>query len=270
MVEVPACEFTMGADADVGFEACKKYYIGSEDECERSWYEDEEPEHTVYVDAYYMDKYEVTNAEYAEFLNEKGNQTEGDVTWLDLGDYALIEYSGNQFKTKSGFAKHPVVDVTWYGAKAYCEWAGKRLPTEAEWEKAARGTDGRKYPWGNTFDGSRVNFCDTNCGFGHANKDYDDGYKRTAPVGSYPSGVSPYGVYDMAGNVWEWTSSHYESYPYDKTDGREDMTLTNVERLVLRGGSWVNDGSIVRTPNRVGWDPVGSYYIIGIRCSRSY
>ncbi len=108
MVEVPAGEFTMGADADVGFEACKKYYIGREDECERSWYEDEEPEHTVYVDAYYMDKYEVTNAEYAEFLNEKGNQTEGDVTWLDLGDYELIEYSGNQFKTKSGFAKHPV------------------------------------------------------------------------------------------------------------------------------------------------------------------
>ncbi len=237
MVEVPAGEFTMGSE---------------------SGDDDEKPVHTVYLETYYIDKYEITNEQYAEFLNDKGNQTEGNVTWLDIeDDDALIEYSSNQFKTKSGFAKHPVVEVTWYGARAYCEWAGKRLPTEAEWEKAARGTDGRIYPWGDEEPTKEL------CNFGMNVGD-------TTPVGKYPKGVSPYGVHDMAGNVWEWTSSHYESYPYNKTDGREDVTLTNVEHLVLRGGSWYDDGSDVRTPIRDWWIPDDSDFSNGFRCSRSY
>ena len=130
MVLIPAGEFTMG----------------SEDSNADS---DEAPEHTVYLDAYWIYKHEVTNAQYAEFMNDQGNQTEDGVTWLDSGeDDARIHQSSGDWIPDSGYGDHPVVEVSWYGAQAYCEWAGGRLPTEAEWEKAARGTDGRTYPWG--------------------------------------------------------------------------------------------------------------------------
>jgi len=130
MVLVPAGPFLMGstdADPDAA--------------------DDEQPQHEVVLDAFYIDQTEVTNAEFCRFLNDKGNQEEGGVTWLELdSDYCLIERSGGQFVPKSGYADHPVIEVSWYGARAYARWAGKRLPTEAEWEKAARGTDGRIYP----------------------------------------------------------------------------------------------------------------------------
>ena len=130
---------------------------------------------------FYIDKYEVTNAQYASFLNKKGNQSEGGVTWLeDDSEYVLIERRGNQFTPKSGYGDHPVIEVSWYGAKSYCEWAGKRLPTEEEWQQACQGRDGRKYPWGNSF------------GSGNANIDAGDGYKRTSPVGSFPVSMIAY------------------------------------------------------------------------------
>jgi formylglycine-generating enzyme required for sulfatase activity len=256
MVRVPAGEFTMGSDADVGFEACKKYYIGHESECKREWYEDEEPVHTVYLDEFYIDKYEVTNVQYRECV-EAGKCTAP--TECDFGEPTYND---------SDKANHPVVCVNWEMSKNYCEWADKRLPTEAEWEKAARGTDGRVYPWGNEFDGSKVNFCDQNCEFDWANKEYDDGYVRTSPVGSYELGKSPYGVYDMAGNVWEWTSSEYKDYPYRTDDGREDLTRTDVLR-VLRGGSWYDFAYSVRAPNRYGDNPDDTYDYLGFRCLRS-
>ncbi|MBN1922754.1 MAG: SUMF1/EgtB/PvdO family nonheme iron enzyme, partial [Anaerolineae bacterium] len=165
MVYVPAGEFQMGS----------------------TQYDDEQPVHTVALDGFWLDRTEVSNAQYAAFLSATGNQSEGGATWLDSTDEdCLIEQVGNTFRPKSGYAQHPVIEVTWYGAATYCEWAGGRLPTEAEWEYAARGPEGLTYPWGNTFDGTRLNFCEKNCNYDWADKSVDDGYKFTAPVGSYP------------------------------------------------------------------------------------
>jgi len=255
MVLVSAGEFTMGASADVGFEACKKLYIGHESDCKREWYTPEEPAHKVTLDAFYIDKYEVTNGKYAECV-KAGKCTEPG----EKKSFTRNSYYGN-----AEYNDYPVIYVDWTQAKTYCEWRGGRLPTEAEWEKAARGTDGRTYPWGNEFDGTKVNFCDKNCTYDWANKNYDDGYADTAPVGNYPSGASPYGAMDMAGNVWEWVSSEYKPYPYKADDGRED--LTNVKNVkVLRGGSWGYNGDNVRAMNRYRYGTDIRDYDIGFRC----
>ncbi|MDM8531743.1 SUMF1/EgtB/PvdO family nonheme iron enzyme [Anaerolineales bacterium HSG25] len=236
MVHVPAGEFSMGSDR----------------------YDDEKPIHTVYLDEYYIDTYEVTNAQFAQFLNDKGNQTEEGTTWLDIGDSdSLIEQSGGSFQAKAGFANHPVIEVTWFGAKAYCEAQGKRLPTEAEWEKAARGTDGRIYPWGEGIDSGKAN--------------YNQNVGQTTEVGSYSSGVSPYGAHDMAGNVWEWVQDCYDESYYSSSPSRNPInnSCSNSEKKVLRGGSWYNLDSSVRAANRVRRDPANTSYLDGFRCLRS-
>jgi formylglycine-generating enzyme required for sulfatase activity len=226
MVHVPAGEFTMGSDAGEG---------------------DEKPVHTVYVDAYYIDKYEVTNAQYAVCVTAGGCTAPSNAS-----SFTRESYYGDQT-----YNNYPVIYVNWNQAKAYCEWSGKRLPTEAEWEKAARGTDALTYPWGNeepTCD--RLNY-NTSC------------VGDTSAVGSYASGVSPYGAYDMAGNVWEWTSSEYKAYPYQAEDGREDLTRTDVLR-VLRGGSWLHGANSVRASLRDWSDPSFTHYVfLGFRCLRS-
>jgi len=143
---------------------------------------------------------------------------------------------------------HPVVQVTWYEAQAFCRWVGGRLPTEAEWEYAARGPEGTIFPWGNELDGVRLNFCDANCASAWAEQDVDDGYEGTAPVGSYPQGASWCGAQDLAGNVWEWTASLYRPYPYQADDVREDPTSTGSR--VLRGGAFGSRRAGVRTTYR--------------------
>ena len=175
---------------------------------EESWIDNAKPVHTVYLDAYYIDETEVTNEQYCRFLNsEKYREDEyrGGYMCLDIDStFCLIEKDGNTYKPKSGYEKHPVIMVTWRGAAAYAQWAGVRLPTEAQWEKAARGgLVGKKYPWGDSEpDGSNANFADKNTDYDMRDKNVDDGYERTAPVGNYtPNG---YGLFDMAGNVWEW------------------------------------------------------------------
>jgi serine/threonine-protein kinase len=244
MVYVPAGEFEMGSNS----------------------YDDEQPVHTVALDGFWIDKHEVTNAQFAAFLNEKGNHREGGTTWLALGsDDCLIEESGGEFQPKSGYADHPVVEVSWYGARAYAEWVGGQLPSEAEWEYAARGSEGQIYPWGNEFDGTRLNFCDVNCTSSYRATGYDDGYEETAPVGSFPDGASWCGALDMAGNVWEWVADWYDGDYYARSPSENPGGPEYGSVRVVRGGAFVNSEYHVRCAYRYNGHPHDRYNHLGFR-----
>jgi formylglycine-generating enzyme required for sulfatase activity len=249
MVYVPAGQFQMGSA-----------------ENDPDAFDNEKPQHTVYLDAFWIDQTEVTNAQFAAFLNEQGNQTQGRTTWLQLeSEYCLIEQVSGEYRPKSGYDDHPVVVVSWYGADAYCAWVGARLPTEAEWEYAARGPDGYIYPWGDTFDGERLSFCDANCTYDWKNTDYDDGYAKTAPVGSFEAGASWCGALDMAGNVWEWVSDWYDNH-YPSAPQTNPTGPATGGSKVLRGGSWSYVSNIVRSASRNGNRPSDGYGNMGFRC----
>ena len=216
-------------------------------------YSDEFPQHSVTLDDFWIDQTEVANAQFAAFLNDQGNQTEGGVTWLDLdSDYCLIEQVGGQYRPKSGYADHPVIEVSWYGVDAYCKWVGAQLPTEAQWEYAARGEQGYIYPWGND-----APTCER--------AQFGDCSGRTVPVGSLPDGASWCKALDMAGNVWEWTADWYGSYssasqtnPTGPVDG---------SYKVLRGGSFYNNWVSVRVADRSYGTPDYRYSYFGFRCA---
>jgi formylglycine-generating enzyme required for sulfatase activity len=232
IVYVPAGEFFRGsADKDRDAEA------------------NEKPQRTVDVDAFWIDRTEVTVAQFRVFVQATGYRTTAEQKgWA----YAYVESAGEWQKVTGADWRHPfgpesdaednhpVVQVSQADAAAYCTWVGGSLPGEAQWEKAARGTDGRIYPWGDDFDGTRLNYCDSRCGGERA---FDDGYKYTAPVGSYPTGASPYGVLDMAGNVWEWTTSR-----------------------MLRGGSWNHNQAGMRAAYRLEASPDTCVDNFGFRC----
>jgi serine/threonine-protein kinase len=167
----------------------------------------------------------------------------------------------------AGLEDHPVVQVSWNDASAYCFWAGRRLPTEAEWELAARGTDARIFPWGDfSASGNLLNFADSRLNADFSNMDVDDGYEFTSPVGSYPEGASPYGVMDMAGNVWEWVFDYYgEAYYRSSPSSNPDGPSTGMFRGI-RGGSWSNSPALNRAAYRGKADPNHSYDKIGFRC----
>ena len=271
MVYVPAGEFEMGSDdedVDNVLPLCNEYT----GDCEREWFGDEQPKHSVALDAFEIDQTEVTNAQFAVFLNERGNQEEGGVTWLDLdAEYCPIERVGGEFRPKSGYADHPVVEVSWYGAAAYCEWAGARLPTEAEWEYAARGRQGAVYPWGDEFDCSRGNFDDE-----RQVNDYVvpggegcDGYDRTAPVGSFPAGASWCGALDLAGNILEWVADWFDADYYERSPTHNPLGPEEGDHKVLRGGSWGDDPVYVRGAMRWIGRPIGRVDDGGFRCARS-
>jgi serine/threonine-protein kinase len=230
MVYVPAGKFTMGSPEGEG-------------------YDDEYPQHTYYLDDFWIDQTEVTNAQYCKCV--------------EAGACEPLENCSDD--PNYGAGNHPAVCVSWDQAMAYAEWVGGRLPTEAEWEKAAGGTDGREYPWGNEFDGTRLNFCDKSCLRRWRDANVDDGYEHTAPVGSYPAGASPYGVLDTAGNVYEWTHSAYEEYPYDSEDGREDVSAEEVVRRVVRGGDFDEDAEGVRCARRLNYYPFSLNRTVGFR-----
>ncbi len=219
--------------------------------------EDEKPRHQVVVAEFFMDRTKVTNAQFARFMNEKGARAASGQRWYDTDDGdARIHRRNGLWAADVGHERHPVVEASWHGALAYCNWLGKRLPSEAEWEKAARGTDGRKYPWGNDAPSkNRAHF--------------GGGWNELKPVGEFPKGASPYGLLDMAGNGWEWVSSAYLPYPYDATDGREDLSRDLIRGT--RGGGHDSSAAELTTTNRgrhVSRNPRGGHHNIGFRCAR--
>jgi iron(II)-dependent oxidoreductase len=216
MVLVPAGEFWMGSEED----------------------DDEKPRHRVYLDAYYIDKYAVTNILYERFMSAANRGTP--LFWDD---------------SKFNGPSQPVVGVTWHDADAYCKWAGKRLPTEAEWEKAARGTDGRKYPWGDQWDPSRANSAESKLG-------------KSTPVGSYPGGASPYGALDMTGNVWHWVADWYDKDYYKHGPETNPRGAESGQSRVLRGGAWYLNPIYLRSAYRFSWPPHLRNGHYGFRCAK--
>ena len=247
-VYVPAGEFLMGTN---DIEAKREISGG------RAY--PEIPQFTYYLDAFWIDKYEVTNKQYKSCM-DAGACSEPH----RIGSYTYPDYFTNPV-----YDNYPAVWVTWFQATDYCAWAERRLPTEAEWEKAARGTDGGKYPWGNDpYTADKANICDVNCTRTHSLPEFDDGYPDLAPVGSYPAGVSPYGGLDMAGNAWEWNSTEIREYPYDANDGREDPGGIDIERG-WRGSSWANGLWWLRSSVRYHALDFYSWYVLGFRCASS-
>jgi sulfatase modifying factor 1 len=232
MILVPAGSFPMGVpkgDRDGG--------------------RDEYPRHEVMLDSYYIDIYEVTHGRYAEFVKATGHRTPENpkypkrTLWSDHLSDSLSE--------------RPVINVDWQDADAYCRWAGKRLPTEAEWEKAARGTDDRRFPWGNVEPTHKhLNF----------NQQWQ-GEKTLMPVGSYEAGKSPFGAYDMAGNVWEWVSDWYDPLYYEKSPGVNPKGPDSGTYKVLRSSGWSVETPLVRLFTRVKSDPTNRNDSTGFRCA---
>jgi iron(II)-dependent oxidoreductase len=218
---------------------------------------DERPAHEIVLPAYAIDRFPVTNAQFADFLNAVGPVNGRGERLYDVDDPdARIHRVRGKWTADKGYERHPLVEVSWAGARDYCAWRGKRLPTEAEWEKAARGTDARRYPWGNAPpDGTRARF--------------GSGWNETAPVDSFPAGASPSGVREMAGNVWEWVSSAYRPYPYRADDGREDPVAGPVRGT--RGGGHDASAAEITTTQRgsgLSRNPRSGHHNIGFRCAR--
>lgn len=253
---VSAGEFGMGGTVDAALTECQKLYIGGA--CEPNWFSDEVPAHIVFLDAFYMDKYEVSIKSYRVCIDDGGCEPP-----MNANSNARSGYYDNP-----QFDNYPVINVDWYMATAYCEWRGARLPTEAEWEKAARGTDGRIYPWGNAFDGVNTNFCDSNCSKDGANREFDDGYADTAPVDYYTDGVSVYGIFNLAGNVWEWVSDWYGETYYASSLANNPSGPSSGGARVVRGGSWNDFGDVVRTLNRNWVRAAFANDALGFRCAR--
>lgn len=230
MILIPAGTFTMGRN---------------------DGHKSERPAHKVKLEAFYIDRYPVTQAEYQCFVQETAHSMPCyKVEWADQ------EYNWDaETRTPPGDKlDHPVVMVSWEDAIAYTMWAQKRLPTEAEWERAARGTEGRLWPWGNEFDRGRCNCAEINIG-------------RTTSVYRFsPYGDSMEGVADLVGNVWEWTSSVHRPYPYDATDGREGPIVSGWR--TLRGGSWFNDMTRTTATARLDGDFL-FFTNVGFRCAIS-
>jgi len=211
---------------------------------------DEKPVHKVYLDAYYMCRYEVTNQEYYKFWEATGKHTPE--SFAD--EYGVSTWPGRAMK----FPRHPVVGVTWHDAVAYAEWVGMRLPTEAEWEKAARGPTSRLWPWGN----SLRPYANTWNG--------KDGYDNSiAPAGAYPDGKSYYGVMDMAGNVWEWTADWYSETYYFHSPERNPRGANMRSWRVIRGGSWSDNMNRCTTTFRFYFYPSLKTSFIGFRLAKT-
>jgi sulfatase modifying factor 1 len=216
----------------------------------------DETTHNLFVEGFYIQAYEVTNRQYASFLNANGNQVEGGSSWLKAGDREVrVHQVDGVWGTDASYEEYPVIEESWYGASAYCAWIGGRLPTEAEWEKAARGgLEGGRYPWGDQ---------DPVCDLGAVNgAEYSLCPGRARPVGEF--GANGYGLYDMAGNVWEWTGSCHQDYPEHVNDG--DVDPESGCSFVLRGGCWGSNAGTIQVFSRSWSLPLAHDHHLGFRC----
>lgn len=244
MVLIPAGEFQMGTDsAEIPqlVQWAKKW----DPDVRTTIFRDETPRHTVYLAAFYIDKYEVTVGQYKKFIKATGYHAPG---WSSVSKHSPTD-------------KHPIMGVSWEHAQTYCKWAGKRLPTEAEWEKAARGgLVGRKYPWGDEISHDYANY------YGTGGRDrWGEG---NAPVGSFPP--NGYGLYDMAGNVWEWCADYHDKSYYSKSPRENPKGPESGWARILRGGSWGRypnpSPDLLRVANRWSFNPETMSPSIGFRC----
>jgi formylglycine-generating enzyme required for sulfatase activity len=243
MVYVLAGEFSMGSGQDDAKATA-----------------DEQPAHTISLDEFWIDRTEITNARYVQFLNDLGRHR-GACDGYDCAEtkvedrHSHILFEQGQYRVEPGYEAHPATQVTWYGASAYCAWAGARLPSEAEWEKAARGVESRPYPWGEAApDCNKAQFGD--CG------------GMTVPVGSKPAGASPCGALDMAGNVWEWTADWYDPDYYGVSPAKDPKGPDSGLRKVFRGGSWGYPGTFMRASDRARNRPTYAGFNVGFRCAK--
>ena len=242
MVRIPAGPFTMGSDKKT----------------DKNAYLVEAPQRSVYLDAYDIDTYEVTTVQYLKFVLATNRPPQ--VDW---------KFDGGNFQDT--MVSHPIMHVTWYEADEYCKWAGKRLPTEAEWEKAARGeADSRIYPWGNEMAGlSRANFGRT--GLSGPVRDRPERLLLYPPIISvfkYDNAVSPYGLHHMAGNVAEWVSDWYDKDYYKTAPDKNPKGPDKGSQKAFRGGGWIDSTPSVRVSQRNGTDPKTSMNWMGVRCAR--
>jgi iron(II)-dependent oxidoreductase len=219
---------------------------------------EEAPLHRVFLTDFWIERHPVTNAEFAAFLDATGPEPRGAERRYDADDPdARIRLRGGRWTADPGFGDHPAVEVSWFGARDFCRWRGRRLPTEAEWEKAARGTDRRPYPWGVAPPSAETAV------FGRA-------YNATAPVGGRSRGASPYGVEDLLGNLREWTSTTFRPYPYRPDDGREGWSGTGA--VVVRGASHDDAAADLRVTLRRFYERRGAsagHHFVGFRCATS-
>ena len=242
MIFIPEGSFTMGFKIDNDHE----------------WGDmDEEPVHQVTLSSYWIDKYEVTSSNFTKFLNENKNEAH---RFIEITPSVTVKFDGNVYQPREGLENYPVNRVSWFGADAYCKWKEKRLPTEAEWEKAARGTDQRIFPWGNEFpDNSRVTF---------RRKFSEKGFQVMEPVEGMKNGISPFRVHQMAGNVWEWVSDWFDATAYQDENRIDPKGPESGISKVLRGGNWYYKAYYMRTTYRFNERPDIFKVWQGFRCAR--
>jgi len=267
LVAVNGGSFTMGTtteEASQAVDECALY----DRECDILWTQDSTPAHQVTLDPYQIEETEVTTSQYVAFLNWMGPESHKNGclgqpcvnTSLEQPETSYLNYDGEEYSVKNPqfYSNHPVTQVTWWGAEAYCNALGRRLPTEAEWEHAARGPDNHYYPWGFEFDGSRA--------MSSINPD-----RGTVPVSSYPEGRSPYGAFNMAGNVWEWVQDWFSPTYYSELATNPTLALNpqgpiSGTQRVLRGGAWDSAPLFLRSMHRWSAEPGSPTPSIGFRC----
>jgi formylglycine-generating enzyme required for sulfatase activity len=233
----------------------------------KGWFDASSPRHEVWLDEFWIDRLQVTNADFERFVKATGHVTLGEqenkgaVRRVQDGKWGWFFVDGATWRTPQGpdsttQPSHPVLQVNWHDAVAYCRWAGKQLPTEAQWEKAARGTDERMYAWGSNWDNAS-----------HSNS--DKRIAATTPVGQYPSGASPYGALDMTGNVWEWTQDWYSPTYYAHSEKRNPTGPESGKSRVLRGASWHHSSVISLAAFRITQPASSRTNLMGIRCAQN-